>query len=154
MNDRSASGGQDAVCLLPARGDLEGAAGGAAGANHRVGDVVVQSPEAGGSRRHEIGGSQASQDAVMAGGGVVVDAARGRVCGYPHPLPLAAGSAAWTGSPSGGRLIKSARWLPVRVTVLWSQAGGEPVVGQLAEPAATDESDQLAAQEFQPGLSR
>ncbi|GHE13778.1 hypothetical protein GCM10010339_81900 [Streptomyces alanosinicus] len=58
----------------------------------------------------------------------------GALFGIRHTIPTAAGGIPVTPVPSRSEWRYS-----------WSQAGGEPAVGQLPQSAAIDKSDQLAA---------
>ncbi|MFC4648292.1 hypothetical protein ACFPEU_40415 [Streptomyces mangrovi] len=58
----------------------------------------------------------------------------GEPFGFRHTIPTAAGGTPVTPVPSRSEWRCS-----------WSQAGGEPAVGQFPQPAAIGESDQLAA---------
>ncbi|GGU67745.1 hypothetical protein [Streptomyces daghestanicus] len=86
--------------------------------------------------------------------GEVVDRARGQrqaalvdkragvlgvLFGFRQSIPTAAGSTVGTPAPRGPRRRDR------------TQAGGEAAVGQFAQPAAIDESDQLPAQRLQLG---
>ncbi|ANH89918.1 hypothetical protein A8713_01195 [Streptomyces sp. SAT1] len=75
MLNRCTSDGENSVGFPLARGELVGAAGGTAGDDHGVQDVVVQAAEAEVGQRPEAGGAQVGQDVVVAGGGAVVGAA-------------------------------------------------------------------------------
>lgn len=88
--DRCPSDRGEAVGFLLARGELVSAAGGVAGDNHGVEDVVVQSAEAEVSQRPGAGGAQVGQDGVVAGGGVVVGVA-GPGGGSPDQAALVVG---------------------------------------------------------------
>lgn len=82
MLDGCTSDGEDAIGGLLARGEPVGAAGGEAGDDHGVANVVVQATETEVCRRPDTSGAQVSQDVVVAGGGDVVGAA-GPGGGYP-----------------------------------------------------------------------
>jgi hypothetical protein len=73
--DGCTSDGEDAIGGLLARGEPVGAAGGEAGDDHGVANVVVQATEAEVCQRPDTSGAQVSQDVVVAGGGDVVGAA-------------------------------------------------------------------------------
>lgn len=87
---RCTSDGEDSVGFLLAGCELVGAAGGVAGDDHGVEDVVVQATESEVRQRPEAGGAQVGQDVVVAGGGVVVGAA-GPGGGYPDQTALLVG---------------------------------------------------------------
>lgn len=58
----------------------------------------------------------------------------GELFGIRHTIPTS------TGGDPVTRVLSRSEW-----RCCWSKAGGEPAVGQFPQPAAIDESDQLAA---------